>query len=388
MPEDTLPIIPPDDGDVPDAHGDRGPYSLRRRPPTPRESEDIRTPYAVDCDRILHSMAYSRYIDKTQVFWLVKNDHVTHRVLHVQLVSRIARTVGKTLGLNLDLLEASALGHDLGHPPFGHDGEAFLSALSEKAGIGKFVHAVMSVRFLEKLERGGRGLNLTLGVLDSILCHDGESDFASLRPSVGPIDFGELDRRIEFRKASPEAMLSPMTAEGCVMRLCDSISYVGRDLEDAILLGHVKREEIPKNVAKVLGQTNGTIVYSLVKNLTENAAARKPYVCFGPETGEALTELKNFNRERIYHNPAIKKDRHKIKRLFSVFFEMFSEDFARPGGPTLPMLSSYAKNMGEEYGAAASPPEKARDFLAGMTDDYFLETASELLLPKYEKNFR
>ena len=134
--------------------------SSRRKPASERELSDMRPPYAMDVDRILHSKAFTRYIDKTQVFYLLKNDHITHRVIHVHIVSRIARTIGQKLGLDLDLIEAASLGHDLGHAPFGHDGEMYLSGLCKEHGLGSFVHAVMSIRVLQNLERGGRGLNV------------------------------------------------------------------------------------------------------------------------------------------------------------------------------------------------------------------------------------
>ncbi|MDR2726225.1 MAG: HD domain-containing protein, partial [Candidatus Adiutrix sp.] len=239
------------------AEKERELWQARRFGPGDLEAADHRQPWALDVDRILHSRAYTRYIDKTQVFYLLKNDQITHRVLHVQMVSRLARTIGRDLDLDADLLEAIALGHDLGHPPFGHDGERFLSDLCLAAGLGPFSHAAMSVRFLERLEKGGRGLNLTLGTLDGILCHDGESDFTALRPE-GRADFEEFDRRLARRRADPQARgLRPLSPEGCLVRLCDSVSYVGRDLEDAIEVGLVDRRELPEEVAEVLGHTNG-----------------------------------------------------------------------------------------------------------------------------------
>ncbi len=131
-----------------------------RRSKENKRSSEYRQAFAIDADRILHSLAYTRYIDKTQVFYLIKNDHLTHRVLHVQLVSKIGRTIGRFLGLNEDLIEAISLGHDIGHPPFGHDGERFLSALCCQSGIGAFVHSVQSIQFLDCLERKGQGWNL------------------------------------------------------------------------------------------------------------------------------------------------------------------------------------------------------------------------------------
>ena len=145
-----------------------------RRMSDDRMDSGYRQAFSVDVDRILHSLAYARYIDKTQVFYLVKNDHITHRVLHVQLVSKIARTIGRFLNLNEDLIEAIALGHDIGHTPFGHDGEHFLSEICRDHGIGYFCHNLQSVQFLEKVERKGKGWNLCLQTLDGILCHDGE----------------------------------------------------------------------------------------------------------------------------------------------------------------------------------------------------------------------
>ncbi|MDR3153324.1 MAG: HD domain-containing protein [Deltaproteobacteria bacterium] len=362
-------------------------FTARRRPLTEREATDLRPPYAIDCDRILYSRAYSRYIDKTQVFYLLKNDHITHRVLHVQLVSRIARTIGQKLGLDPDLLEAASLGHDLGHPPFGHDGEHYLSELCLQAGLGGFVHAVMSLRFLEKLEKGGRGLNLTLGVLDAILCHDGESDYASLRPSAGAGDFAELDRRADIRLRSPVDMVAPMTREGCVVRLSDAISYVGRDLEDAILLGVVRREQIPRGVSEVLGSTCGTIVYRLVDDLIAASSGDPGLTAFSPEVGQALRELKEFNRAHIYYNPDVKRDRDKISRIFKIFFETFTEEFAAPGGPKNPRLTRFLDSMEPAYREEANPAEKARDFIAGMTDEYFITAAEELLIPRYASDF-
>ena len=147
-----------------------------------RIAEGHRQNFAVDADRILHSRAYTRYIDKTQVFYLISHEHISHRVLHVQLLSKIARTIGKFLRLNEDLLEAIALGHDIGHPPFGHDGERILSDLCEAHGIGPFLHSIQGVRFLDRLEKQGRGLNLSLQVLDGILCHDGETHLERLSP--------------------------------------------------------------------------------------------------------------------------------------------------------------------------------------------------------------
>ena len=171
----------------------RSAEAIRRHP---EERVGHRQNFFLDSDRILHSRAYSRYIDKTQVFYMVANDHITHRVLHVQLVAKIARSAGRFLGLNEDLIEAIALGHDIGHPPFGHDGEKLLSVLCVEQGLPPFHHNIQSVLFLDRLERGGRGWNLTLQTLDGILFHDGETHSDALRPSREH-DFALLDRVAE-----------------------------------------------------------------------------------------------------------------------------------------------------------------------------------------------
>jgi dGTPase len=217
--------------------------ALRRRPEEKVQS-GYRQSYALDTDRILHSMAYARYIDKTQVFYLIRNDHITHRVLHVQLVSKIARTIGRFLHLNEDLIEAIALGHDIGHTPFGHDGERYLSKLCVDAGIGHFLHNVQSIQFLDCVERKGRGWNLTLQTLDGILCHDGEIHNQELRPQ-GEKSFDTLGLEMAKKKADPDFALMPMTLEGCVVRMADTVAYIGRDLEDAIRLKVVQRSDLP-----------------------------------------------------------------------------------------------------------------------------------------------
>ncbi|GAF84555.1 unnamed protein product, partial [marine sediment metagenome] len=254
--------------------------------------------FSVDADRILHSLAYSRYIDKTQVFYLVKNDHITHRVLHVQLVSKIGRTIGRLLRLNEDLIEAVALGHDIGHAPFGHDGEGFLSDLSREYGLGNFLHNVQGVRFLEALEKKGAGWNLSLQVLDGILSHNGEVHNPALYPDSSK-DFARLEDEIKKLTENPEFPIWPMTIEGCVVRMADTISYIGRDIEDAIRLGLIKRNEIPVDCRRRLGETNGTIVYTLVEDLISESL-EKPTISFSTEVAEALKKLKDFNQEFIY----------------------------------------------------------------------------------------
>jgi len=264
-----------------------------RRTADERLDSGYRQAYAVDVDRILHSLAYARYIDKTQVFYLVKNDHITHRVLHVQLVSKIARTVGRFLSLNEDLIEAIALGHDIGHAPFGHDGERFLSAICRKNDIGFFHHNLQSVQFLEKVERKGKGWNLCLQTLDGILCHDGELHSERLRPAADQT-FAKMDAQIAAKRINPDTKLVPMTLEGCLVRMADTVSYVGRDIEDAIRLGLIRRSDLPPGSTRIIGDTNGTIVFNLVTDIILNSY-QKPYIAFSQEVSEALIGLKAFN---------------------------------------------------------------------------------------------
>jgi len=335
--------------------------------------------FSLDTDRILHSLAYSRYIDKTQVFYLMKNDHITHRVLHVQLVSKIARTVARLLKLNEDLIEAIALGHDIGHSPFGHDGEKFLSELSRPFGLSHFFHNIQSVRFLEKIERKGKGWNLTLQVLDGILCHDGELHSQALQPKKDK-DFDELDKEMKEKGENPAKDIWPMTLEGCVVRMADTISYIGRDIEDAIRLGLITRGDLPENCRRVLGETNGTIVYTLVEDLVANSLD-KPHVSFSEEVGEALRELKGFNQIHIYTNEKVKDQTPKVKVMFELLFEKYFNDLDS-GKTESDIFREFLDGMSSEYRHSTPSAEVVRDFIAGMTDDYFLAQCHKYLIPQ------
>ena len=360
------------------------PYATRSIQASRRHFEESvarghRQEFAVDADRILHSRAYTRYIDKTQVFYLVDHEHISHRVLHVQLLSKIARTIGKFLRLNEDLLEAIALGHDIGHPPFGHDGERILSVLCQAHGIGPFLHSIQGVRFLDRLEKTGRGLNLSLQVLDGILCHDGETHLERLSPQRDKT-FAHLKEEIRTKTADPELSLKPMTLEGCVVRLADTISYIGRDLEDAITLSLVRREELPPEVAGRLGRTNGAIVYSLVTDLLRHSFD-KNYVGYSPEVGALLKQLKEFNYQRIYDNPRIKDQTSKIEALWQRLFQRFLEDLAQDRRDS-PIYKDFLATLDPPYRESHQPAEIVRDFLASMTDAYFLRTSQELFFPQ------
>jgi dGTPase len=351
-----------------------GPYAAKSREAVRRRQEHLeghRPAFAVDTDRILHSRAYTRYIDKTQVFYMVRNDHITHRVLHVQLVSKIARTIGRVLSLNEDLIESIALGHDIGHPPFGHDGEKILDALCREHGLPSFQHNLQSVRFLEHIERKGKGVNLTVQTLDGILSHDGEVHDRSLRPERN-VSFADFDDKMRRKAEDPAASLVPMTLEGCVVRFADTVSYIGRDIEDAIELGMINRSDIPADCRATLGETNGTIVHNLVTDLLKNS--EQDAIAFSPGISEVLRSLKKFNYERIYLNPVIKKDVEKIKICYRRLFRTYLDEMHSPKEKST-FFSEFINKMDPEYVGETPPAAIVCDFLAGMTDDYFLKQA-------------
>jgi len=352
--------------------------ALRRRPEQ-LIAQGHRQQYSLDADRVLHSLAYTRYIDKTQVFSLVENEHISHRVLHVQLVSKIGRTIGRMLGLNEDLIEAIALAHDIGHPPFGHDGEVFLGKKCREHGLGPFLHNVQSVHFLERVERRGQGLNLSLQVLDGVLCHDGEVHIDKLAPQRGKT-FAGLDQELAAKQQAPGLSLVPMTLEGCVVRMADTVAYIGRDLEDAILLGLIARSDIPAEVVSILGDTNGKIVYRLVADLV-TASAGRDYVCFSPAIAQGLGRLKQFNLERIYQHPLIKTEHHKIEAVFASLFDRFLADLTEKRRES-PIFSEFLNMMDPSYRQDLPAAALVRDFLAAMTDDYLLRCYQKLTWPR------
>jgi dGTPase len=243
-----------------------------------------------------------------------------------------------------------------------------------KGNIGYFVHSVQGVQFLDKVERKGKGWNLCLQTLDGILCHDGEIHNQSLEP-VRDKSFSTLKNETLCKKNDPETKLVPMTMEGCVVRMADTISYVGRDIEDAIRLDIIKRSDLPELSNRLLGNTNGKIVYSLVSDIIKNTL-QKPCVAFSPQVSEALKILKEFNLEHIYLNPVIKKHSQRIKKLFKILFEKYLKDIEKENSSSV-IFTSFLKNMSEDYICGQCKEEIVRDFIAGMTDQYFLRQAEE-----------
>ncbi|HSQ93232.1 MAG TPA: HD domain-containing protein [Methanoregula sp.] len=344
-----------------------------------RVKEDIRTPFSRDADRIIHTRAYSRYIDKTQVFYLIENDHITHRVIHVQLVSRIARTIGRSLRLNEDLIEAIALGHDIGHIPYGHFGETCLSRLCEQYGIGKFRHNVQSVQFLDRIE----DCDLTLQVLDGILCHNGEADDIRISPVPCP-GWAAFDKKVQDAADSTRS-LKPSTPEGCVVKFADTIAYIGRDLQDAREVGLINDSTLlPDDVTGVLGATNSEIINTLIYDLLENSSTLDDcFISYSPETEKALIALRRFSRSHIYENQKLTAERQKIERMYATLFATCL-DALETDDLSAPVYTDFINTgwISRTYLNSATPAEVVRDYLAGMTDRYFARRFEDCVIPR------
>jgi dGTPase len=345
------------------------------------DKENIRPIFFHDTDKIIHSPAYTRYIDKTQVFYLFENDHITHRVLHVQFVSKIGRVIGRCLKLNEDLIEAIALAHDIGHVPFGHEGESILNEICTKTNIGCFSHNVQSVRWLKDLENNGTGWNLSLQVLDGILSHNGELLTEIYEPScLKTWDlFGKEYKECMLDKKTSEK-IKPMTLEGCVVRVSDVIAYVGRDIEDAITLRLIQRQDIPDEVSELLGDSNDKIINTLVMDLIKNSY-NKSYLAFSPQIFQTLDLLLKFNYENIYRNSKIKQQTIKISNMFKMLFNKYLECI-KSNDFNSDIIKNFTADMPDNY-RSANPPERiVIDFISGMTDDYFNHQFVEYFVPK------
>ena len=344
------------------------------------DRQNIRPSFFHDTDRIIHSRAYTRYIDKTQVFFLFDNDHITHRVLHVQLVSKIARTIGRCLKLNEDLIEAISLGHDLGHVPYGHDGERYLTSICKNYGMNYFCHNAQSVRSLMELENRGKGLNLTLQVLDGILCHNGEL----LKKVYQPDTEKNWDRFLEeyencWQIEKFDKTIRPMTLEGCVMRISDVIAYIGRDIEDAVTVKLIERAEIPEDIVAVLGSTNNQIINNLVIDIVNNSYD-KDYITFSDQVYDALNKLLKFNYQYIYQNPMKQKQDHKIRHMFEYLFEVYIKELNDCKNNST-VYKWHLDSMDKSY--LNNPSYKiVLDFIAGMTDDFFNNEFKKHIIPE------
>lgn len=336
-------------------------------------SDDFRTSYFHDIDRILYSLSYTRYIDKTQVFSFNDNDHICKRIIHVQFVSKIARTIGRALALNEDLIEAAALGHDLGHVPFGHVGEHILNKISLANNEGYFNHNIQSVRTLMALENNGKGKNISVQVLDAIMCHNGEVAMDTYAPCEKTKEQFIENYRNSYNNCED---LAPMTLEGCVVRISDLIAYIGKDIEDAIRLNIISENDIPKHIREVLGSKNKDIINTIIKDVIKNST-NKPYIKLSPEVYNAINDLKAFNYEFIYNKANSKEDIKRYENMFNLLFDSYIHAL-EIDDKTSSIYTAYLIEMSEDY----LKNSKARiviDYIAGMTDDYFLKEYKDLI---------
>lgn len=328
-------------------------------------------PYASDVHLILHSNAYARYVDKTQVVYLVHNDHLTYRGLHVQFVSQFARGIAQFLDLNLSLVEAIALGHDVGHPPFGHEGEAYLSKIAVEHGLFPFSHPLQSCRWFTNVEP----LNLSLATYDGFLCHDGGISGCVLRPHFGKT--WEMHAEEKKKKAeTPEVSLVPGTLEGCLVKLCDTLSYLGRDLEDAIKLGIIQREDIPQTI---LGKTNEEMLNVLATNIIESSDKRD-FIAITEDVFDALLQIRRFNFKHIYNHPRLKIESLKIERGYKLLFEWLLSDLEKQREISYMHLHFLSKRS-EDYLKNTSMAQSVVDYISGMTDHFFVSTLQKIFIP-------
>ena len=332
----------------------------------------IRTAFIRDIDKIIHCPYYNRYADKTQVFSFYKNDDISRRSLHVQLVSRIARTIGKALNLNLDLIEAIALGHDIGHTPFGHDGESFLNDIYHSHTGRYFSHNIHSVRVLD----GIYPYNISLQTLNGIAAHDGEIELCEYRPQ--PFDsFEAFDRQIEACYTDKENVrrLVPSTLEGCVMRISDIIAYIGKDRQDAERAHIIQNSEFADNA---IGTYNAEIINNLIVNIIKNSYG-KPYIKMDKSHFEALKKAKSDNYALIYADNRIKEDMFRtVKPMMNEVYEKLLDDLVmhRTDSPIFTHHIDYVNKAHYERRQpydTEEPNQTVVDYIASMTDDYFIE---------------
>ena len=333
------------------------------------QSNIIRTAFIRDIDKIIHCPYYNRYADKTQVFSFYKNDDISRRSLHVQLVSRIARTIGKALGLNLDLIEAIALGHDIGHTPFGHAGEEFLDDLYFSRTGRHFSHNIHSVRVLDNIFP----YNISLQTLNGMAAHDGEMELCEYHPR--PLDsFDEFDEQIEncYIDKKNIRRLVPSTLEGCVMRISDIIAVNSEFRGGAI------------------GTYNAEIINNLIVNIVENSYG-KPYIKMDEKHFEALKKAKADNYALIYKNNRVSDDLHHIVMpMMRKMYDRLLDDLVG-GNKAAPIFTQHINYVNKAHYTRDIPYEKTEpnqivvDYIASMTDDYFVDLYAHLFPESEER---
>jgi dGTPase len=321
-------------------------YPARRA----REEPDcgLRTPFQRDRDRIVHCKAFRRLKHKTQVFVAPQGDHYRTRLTHTLEVTGISRTVARALGLNEDLTEAIGLGHDLGHPPFGHIGEEVLDVCLRERFGGGFRHYEHSLRVVERLERDGQGLNLTEQVRDGIARHSSRA---------------------------PE----PATEEGRIVRVMDRVAYINHDIDDAVRAGLLDERDLPAEPLAVLGRTGSARIDALVHDMVERSA-RAGDIVQGQEAAAAMGALREFMFERVYLGPEVRAERERIEAVVRRLFEHYvAHPEQMPGSTTLGAQAARARS-GE--GAEVDLAQRVTDYLAGMTDRYCIRVYTELQVPR------
>ncbi len=345
---------------------------IRRRAVDKDSASVWRPPFVHDIDKIMHCPYYNHYTDKTQVFSLIKNDDITRRSLHVQLVSRIARTIGSALNLNLELIEAIALGHDIGHAPFAHTGEVYLNELYH-ANTGRFFrHNIHSVRVLDRIFP----YNISLQTLSGISSHNGEVELEKYEP-VPLKSFDEFDALMEKCYTEPMAghNLLPTTLEASVVRIADIIAYLGKDRQDAARVKVVEESEFAN---EDIGSINAEIINNLVVNLIENSYG-KPYIMLDARHFKALQVSKRDNYHLIYESAATRAKLDITARpMMAEMYGQFLDDL-RAGHRTSPIYTHHIDVINKSYYRRETPYEQTEpnqlvvDFIAGMTENFFIE---------------
>ena len=354
---------------------------------THAHTPDLRDEYFRDQTKIIHSLPFRRLKHKAQVFFAPNNDHICTRIEHVLHVATIAATICRGLkksgnwDLSEDMAYAIGLGHDIGHAPFGHEGERAIDACLKPSGK-RFLHELNSYRVVEHLANYGEGLNLTFAVKDGIVCHCGE-DFANnaLRPAATPNDLETITGRTQM----------PSTYEGCIVRLADKIAYFGRDIEDAIKAELITKEDIPQEVRKEIGTSNGEIINTLTLDLIEHSKT-KDCIGFSDEKFGLISQLRDFNYSRIYCNAQMLRRKEIVSKCLRDLFEYFKQLFKRYGfdygayeresQQAARGFGNYMKSMRNFYKEDPAQTDLAiADYLAGMTDGFALSVMEEVLLP-------